>query len=188
MKTQDGAEEDAPHQKGPSAKEQEGATEDRHGNPMPFADPDVEPVFAKVRDEGKKDRRVIVNALTGEDPADMGPEAAVLRRMGVAFFVRVLVMHTMDSDPEDGAALQGQRAAYGEKIFHPFRRLVASMGQEPMVAHADADAASDPPQGDRYEERFPREEKQSGDRSEMKDDHEECRHPDDRLRKGSVVP
>ena len=53
--------------------------------------------------------------------------------MWVAFFIRVLVMHPMYGDKEDWAALQGKRAAYSENILHPFRRLVPSVRQEPMV-------------------------------------------------------
>jgi hypothetical protein len=74
---------------------------------MPSADPHVKPIFAKIRDEWKEDRRIVMNALPSQNPAHMGPETAVLRGMWIPFFVRVLVMHTMDRDKEDWAALQG---------------------------------------------------------------------------------
>ncbi len=51
----------------------------------------------------------------------------------------------MDGDEEDWASLQRERAANGEDIFDPFWRLAASMGQEAVGSHADAEAAGDPP-------------------------------------------
>ena len=111
---------------------------------MPPADPDMKFVFAKVRDVGEEDGRVVVNALAGEDPTDVGPKAAVLWRMRVAFFVGVLVMHAVDGDEEDGAALKGERAACGEGVLHPLGRFVAAMGEEAVVSHADAESACEP--------------------------------------------
>ncbi len=73
MKIQDSAKKDAPEKKGPSAEDEEDSAKDGHGDPMPSADPDVKFVFAKIRDVGKEDRRVIMNALTGQDPTHMGP-------------------------------------------------------------------------------------------------------------------
>jgi hypothetical protein len=65
--------------------------------------------------------------------------------MRIAFFVRVLVMHAVDGDKEDWAALQGECAAYGENILDPFRRLIPSMRKKSMVSHSNPDAAGDPP-------------------------------------------
>src|SRR5271168_1873028 len=108
--------------------------------------------------------------------------------MRVALFISVLVVHAMDGDKEDRAALQGEGTAYGENILHPFRGLVASMREEPMVSHPDADAASDPPEKHRYEERLPGKEEQGNNGTDMKDHHEEGGDPNDGLRKCSVVP
>ena len=65
--------------------------------------------------------------------------------MRIAFFVGVLVMHAMDGDKEDWAALQGEGAAYSENILDPFRRPVPSMREKSMVSHPNPDAARDPP-------------------------------------------
>ena len=73
MKIQDSTEKDAPKENGPSAEGEKDSTEDGHGNPMPSAEPDVEFVFAKVGDVREEDGRVVVDALTSEDPADVGP-------------------------------------------------------------------------------------------------------------------
>ena len=73
VKIQDGAKKDAPKENRPSPQEQKDPTHYGHWYPMPLAEPDVKPVSAKVRDEGKEDRRVIMNALTRHDPAHMRP-------------------------------------------------------------------------------------------------------------------
>src|SRR5947207_14569174 len=62
VKIQDGAEENAPEEKRPSAEDEKDSAKDGHGKPMPSADPDVKFVFAKIEDVGKEDRRVIMNA------------------------------------------------------------------------------------------------------------------------------
>ena len=110
-----------------------------------------------------------------------------LGRVRVAFLVRVLVMHAVDGDPEDGAAFEGQRAAHGEQILHPLRRFVAAVGQQAVVSHADADASGDPPQHHRDEEGLPGEKEERSDRANVKGDHEDGRDPDDRLGEGSIV-
>ena len=101
--------------------------------------------------------------------------------MRVAFFIRVLVMHPMYGDKEDRAALQGKRAADSENILHPFRCLVPSVRQEPMVSHPDPDAAGDPPQNHRNQKCFPGEKEESDDSTDVKGDHEESRYPNYRL-------
>ena len=73
VEIQDRAEEDAPKENGPSAEHEKNSSEKGHGNPVPSAEPDVEFVFAKVGDVREEDGRVVVNALAGEDPADVGP-------------------------------------------------------------------------------------------------------------------
>ena len=48
------------------------------------------------------------------------PEAAVVRRVGIAFAVRVLVMHAMGRDPEDRSAFECQRSADGKEVLEGF--------------------------------------------------------------------
>ena len=73
VKIQDRAEEDAPEEKRPSAEGEKDSSKNGHGDPVPSAEPDVKFVFAKVGDVGEQDRRVVVDALAGEDPTYMGP-------------------------------------------------------------------------------------------------------------------
>ena len=52
VKAEDGAKEDSPEEIGPSAEDEKCYAEHGDGNPMPFADPDVEFVFAEFGDVG----------------------------------------------------------------------------------------------------------------------------------------
>ena len=92
-------------------------------------------------------------------------------------------MRTVCGNPEDRATFQGQRAAHSQRIFNPPGRFVAAMGQEPMVAHADAQTPGDPPQHDREQKRFPVEYEQRSHSTNMKGHHEQGGYPDDALRK-----
>ena len=82
VKIHDGAEEDAPEEEGPSAYGEKDYAEDGDGDPMPSADPDVEFIFAEVGDVGEEGGGIVVNALAGEDPTYVRPEAAVLGECG----------------------------------------------------------------------------------------------------------
>ena len=68
-------------------------------------------------------------------------------------------MDAVRSHPENRTAFESQRGADGQEIFNPLRSFVAAMREQAMVAHADAPAAGHPPQQQRYEQRFPCEEK-----------------------------
>ena len=60
--------------------------------------------------------------------------------------VRMLMVNAMRGDPEDRPAFERERAADGQEVLDPLRRLVAAMRQQAVVAHADAERAGDPPQ------------------------------------------
>jgi hypothetical protein len=51
------------------------------------------------------------------------------------------------------------------------------MREQPVVAHTDTQARSHPPQNYRDKERFPGEEKQRGDRAQVKQHHKRGRDP-----------
>ena len=117
----------------------------------------------------------------------MGPETTFARRMWVAFLVCVLVMLTMYCDPKNRAPFQSQRAANGQKIFHPLGGLVTSMREQPMVSDTYSKASGDPPQNHRKQKCFPTEEEQRGHCAYVERNHDEGGDPNDRLRKRSVV-
>jgi hypothetical protein len=91
----------------------------------------------------------------------MGPEATVTRGVGIPFLIGVLVMEAMYTHPEEWSAFQSQRRANREQILDPFWRFVTAMGKQTVVAHADTQAAGDPPKQKGHSQRLPAE-------------HEEC--------------
>ena len=91
-------------------EKQDGQDRDRH--PVPTADPPLETVFAKLRHVGQKLCGILLHGLAGKNPAHVSPEAAIVGRMRITLFVRILVMHAMGCNPEERSAFKGQRAAH----------------------------------------------------------------------------
>ena len=90
-----------------------------------------------------------MQALAAENPAGVRPPRAFARRVRIAFAIRVLVMDAMRRDPEDRPAFERQRAAPREDVLDPLVGLVAPVGQQPVIAHADAEHAGDAVQDER---------------------------------------
>ena len=109
------------------------------------------------------------------------------RRMRIAFFVRMLMMDAVRGHPENRAAFQRERGANGQKIFDPLRSLVAAMRQQPVIAHADSQAAGNPVQKQRDEKSLPGEEEQRGDGADVKQHHESGRYPVDFVACGGLL-
>jgi hypothetical protein len=107
--------------------------------------------------------------------------------MRIAFLIRVLVMLTMCCDPKDRATFQSQCAAHSQKVLHPLRSLITSMGKKPMVSDTYAKTSGDPPQNHRKKECLPTEEEQRGQCADVERNHDEGGDPNDRLRKCSVM-
>src|SRR5690348_11538153 len=127
MQAHDGTKKNTPHNPLPAAKREKNEAGQGDGNPVPFADECVELVFAEVWDIRQKSLRMIVHDSAGHDPAHVGPEPAIARRMGISLYISVLVMHPVSCHPEKRAAFQGQRAAGGQKIFQPLMSFVTAM-------------------------------------------------------------
>ena len=106
-------------------------------------------------------------------------QASIAWRVRIAFFVGVLVVHTMSGDPGDRSAFKRQRSADGQEILHPLWRLIAAVGKQTVVAHADAETARDPPQNNRQGEARPGKEKQRGDGAYMEQTHKNRGYPID---------
>jgi hypothetical protein len=61
------------------------------------------------------------------------------------------------------------------------------MREEPMVAHAYAEASGKPPEEHGDEERLPMKHEERGDGAEVEGNHDEKRQPDNGLSKGAIV-
>src|SRR5262245_54020511 len=48
------------------------------------------------------------------------------------------MMNAMGGHPEDGSALERQRAAESEEVLDELGRLVSAVREQPVIAHADA--------------------------------------------------
>lgn len=154
---------------------------------MPLADPHVKFVLTKVGNKTEKLARRVLYRSARHDPAHVGPESPVLRGVGIAFLVGVLVMNAMHHYPTDWPAFQSQCAADRQEVFHPLRSLIAAVRQKSVVAHPDAKTPGDPPQRKRQRESLPCKEKQRCDGTEMERNHKYGCDPIDRLGKRFVA-
>ena len=144
---------------------------DDQGNPVVFAEPDVDGVFGEVGGVAAEQRGFRVQGAAGEDPAGVRPPGAVVRSVGIAFLVGVLMVDAVSGDPEDGAALKGETAAQGDEVLDPLGGLVAAVGEQAVVAHADADVDGEEVHDDEDGEVGPGEEEEGGDGSDVKEPH-----------------
>jgi hypothetical protein len=87
------------------------------------------------------------------------------------------VMDTMGDNPVDWSPFERECAAKGQKVLHYSWRLIATMSQESVKTHADAQAGGYPPEHYRGHQRLPTEDKERGYRSKMQESHENCGMP-----------
>src|SRR5262245_23696822 len=80
-----------------------------------------------------------MQSLARQNPARMGPPGALARRMRIAFLIGMLVMDAMCGDPENRSPFERERATPGEGVFDPLVCLVAAMGEQSVIAHANAE-------------------------------------------------
>src|SRR5579859_3778162 len=111
--------------------------------------------FCKIRNVAAERLGILMKALAHENPSHVRPPLAVDRRMRVALFIGKLVMNAMRRDPENWATLERKGPASGQEIFNPRRCLVAAMREQPVIAHADSEAAGHPPKEHRNKQCFP---------------------------------
>src|SRR5215470_12554258 len=103
-------------------------------------------VFAQVGNVWEQRCGAVVQDTPGYDPPHMCPETAVAWRMRIAFYISVLVMNAMRRHPEKWPAFQCQRGADRHEVLNPFIGLESTMGQQPVISHANAQTAGNPPQ------------------------------------------
>ena len=152
---------------------------DDQRDPVIFAEPDVDGVLGEVGSVAAEERGLGVQGAAGEDPAGVGPPGAVVRRVGVAFLVGVLMMDAVGGDPEDGAALKREAAAHGDEVLDPLGGLVAAVREQAMVGHADADVDGEEVGDDEGGEVLPGEEEEGGDGSDVEESHDDGGDPVD---------
>src|SRR4026207_422683 len=92
------------------------------------------------------------------------------------------MMNAMRRHPGDRSALERQCSAHRQEVFDRLRRAIASMRKQPMVAHADPDAAGHPPEEYRHREVLPAKPKQGYERTTVNSHHEGGHTPVEALR------
>src|SRR5262252_3090472 len=106
--------------------------------------------------------------------------------MRVAVDIGKLMMNAVRRDPENRAALERQRGAPGEKVLDPLWSFVSAMGKKTVVAHANAQAAGDPPQENGDEKCRPGKKEKSGNSAQVKKSHGRSRAPVDSIFAGPL--
>src|SRR5882724_6474103 len=108
--------------------------------------------------------------------------------MRITVLVRVLMMNAVRGYPENWSTFERQSRAYGQEILHPLGSFVAAMGEQPVIAHTDAQTPRHPPEEHRDQQRLPGEEKDGGDCAQMKCGHEAgCDPVDFAIRSGFPI-
>ena len=97
------------------------------------------------------------------------------------------MVHAVRRHPRDRAAFKRQRSAGGQKIFHPLRRLVTAVRQQPVITHSNPEATRHPPHHHAQNQRFPRKKENCRKRGEMQGDHKDGDAPIDRLRESLIA-
>ena len=128
-------------------------------------------VAGEVGSVAAQKRGLRVESATGKDPASVGPPGSVLRSVGVASLVRILMVDAVGGYPEDGTAFERKAAAGGDEVLQPTGRLVASVGEQAVVGHADADVDGEEVHHEEAGQVLPREEEEGGDGSDVEEPH-----------------
>ena len=181
------SQEHSPQEKGPATDRKECYAKHSKRNPMPLGDPKMKLVLPQIGNKGQELLGIAVHGLPRQNPTHVRPQAAILRRVRVTFFVGVLVVDPVRGYPSDWSAFKGKRPADRQKMFHPLRRFVAAVGKQAVVTHANAETSGDPPEKKPEGQRFPSKKEQRGDRADMKCQHEKRCGPINGLRKCFVV-
>ena len=144
---------------------------------MIFGNPDMKLRFGQIGHVTGKGAGVLMKALAHQDPSHVGPPLAVEGSVGVTFFIGKLMMYAVRGDPENRSTFEGKGCADGQEIFHPFWSFVSAMSEQAMVAHADAEAARNPPQEAGNEKCLPGKEEQRCNCADVKGPHKNGRDP-----------
>src|SRR5580658_1322427 len=86
--------------------------------------------------------------------------------------VGVMMMHAMGGNPDQGSAFQAQCGAYRQQMLHPPRYLVAAVGEQTMVTHADPGIDRDYVKRGGNNKRGPTKEEKRCHSSNMEENHE----------------
>jgi hypothetical protein len=144
---------------------------DDQRDPVIFAEPDVDGILCEVGGVAAEECGLGVQGAAGENPAGVSPPGAVVRSVGIAFVVGVLMMDAVCGYPEDRATFKREGAAHGDEVLDPLGGFVAAVREQAMIGHADTDVDGEEVGDDEGGEVLPGEEEERGDGSDVKDPH-----------------
>src|SRR5258708_36652290 len=102
-------------------------------NVVVLAEPDVDGIAGEVGSVASEERGLRVHGAAGEDPAGVRPPGAVVRSVGIAFLIGVLMVDAGSGYPEDGTALEREAAAHGDEVLDPLGHPVPTGGDQGLV-------------------------------------------------------
>src|ERR1700683_3303821 len=149
MKPPNSPQENAPQHQAKATDSEEHPCEDSHRQKMVLRQPDMKFVLGQIGDVAFERLNVLAQGIARQDPTRMSPPLAVTRRVRITFLVRVLMMLAMDGHPQQRASFQSRRAANGKKVLKPLGCCVGAMSEQPVITHAESQAACDPVQKER---------------------------------------
>jgi len=148
---------------------QESGHDERHV--VVLRQPDVDAVAREVRSVTAEERGLGVESATGKNPTGVSPPGSIVGGVGIACLVGVLMMDAVGSYPEDGPAFEGEAATSGDEVLQPTRCLVAAMGEQAVVGHANANVDGEEVHHEKAGQVFPRKEEEGGDGSDVEEPH-----------------
>jgi hypothetical protein len=144
---------------------------DDQRNIMIFAEPDMDRIAGEVRSIAAEECSLRVESATGENPASVSPPGAVVRGVGIAFLIGVLMVDAVSGDPEDGSAFEGEATARGDEVFNPLGSFVATVGEQAMVCRADTDIDGEEVHDEEDSQIRPGEEEEGCDGTDVEEAH-----------------
>ena len=94
----------------------------------------------------RQSRGVMVHGFAAENPSHVRPPFSIERSVGIAFLIRFLMVNAVRSDPEDRTTLKRQGCTCSQYVLNPFWRPISAVREQAVIAHADSQAAGNPPQ------------------------------------------
>ena len=167
MQPQSHAQADSPKDQRPAANGEQDRPQNHQRHPMPAVQLPIKPVLRQIRSVLPQQLSVRLDTLAHADPAHVGPEKTLFRRMWISGQVRLLVVDTVCRHPKDRPALQRQSPEHGKRVLQPQRALVTPVRVEPVVAHADAKPDGEPVEKQRDAQVLPAKPEQCGHGSNM---------------------
>src|ERR1044072_7481815 len=161
MKSQCETQENSPQQHIPTAEYKQHHAYHCEGNIVVGIEPTVIPIFYQIGRVASEGFLAMILCRAPQNPTNVGPPAAIARRVRVACFICVCVVYPVRHYPLNRSAFERHRAAGHQKVFDRFRHFITAVSEQPVPTHADAKTSTDPVKDERGYHRGPTPEPES---------------------------